>query len=169
MGEYNNIYDVETGTIVADNTNSPEYAASICPVDNLVKLRKWSDVTYLEWQNLCNKAGTSVDSLKYLIRSLIQNQLTASIIAQALGEESDFDEWKNYEDGVTFEHGSEKFNALLGTPNGSGSAWILIQHKSQLGLKRISKIKVYGQQIGASIWEPGMWMEVEDVKGDSQS
>jgi hypothetical protein len=33
--------------------------------------------------------------------------------------------------------------ALLGTPNGRGPAWILLQHKEQLGLKSFSAITIF--------------------------
>lgn len=33
--------------------------------------------------------------------------------------------------------------AILGSPNGNGVAWLLIQHKEQLGQKRVRSVIVY--------------------------
>jgi hypothetical protein len=39
--------------------------------------------------------------------------------------------------------GEPNFNALLRTPNGSGVAWLLIDHKAQMGIKTIASISLF--------------------------
>lgn len=36
-----------------------------------------------------------------------------------------------------------EFNAVLGSPNGAGTAYFLITHKGQLGVKSINKIDIW--------------------------
>jgi hypothetical protein len=44
--------------------------------------------------------------------------------------------------------------ALLGTPNGRGPAWMLIQHKEQLGLKTFSAVTIFAidNKISLCFW-----------------
>ncbi|KAJ5908524.1 hypothetical protein N7495_001206 [Penicillium taxi] len=163
-GYFQNIYNVLDMAIIADDNDSPENSYDQCPDDivHLVKLKKWSDVTFLEWQHLCSNDGLSPSRLKWVIRSKINSYDTLSIIEDAFDEKSGFEDWKKYENGVSFNRGTDNFNALLGTPNASGTAYMLIQHRAQLGKKRVSKITVFGQKTAANEWMPGMLMELED-------
>jgi hypothetical protein len=52
---------------------------------------------------------------------------------------SGYDAWP----GVTFDIESEEGKAILGTPNGAGTAWLLIQRKRELGRRRIEKVTVF--------------------------
>jgi hypothetical protein len=50
-----------------------------------------------------------------------------------------YDKWP----GVTFSMESEEGKAILGTPNGCGVAFMLIQHGKALGEKRIEKVTLF--------------------------
>ena len=45
--------------------------------------------------------------------------------------------------GISFEVESEEGRAILGTPNGSGVAWMLGQHKGQFAGKRVERVTVF--------------------------
>lgn len=44
---------------------------------------------------------------------------------------------------MTFERGTQGFKALLGTPNGAGAVFLLMQHKRWLGWKRVERVVVF--------------------------
>ena len=119
----------------------------------LVPLKAWSDVSFLEWQHLCENQKTSVTSLEYVFQTHITNDVTLSVLRQALGENHDFKNWEKYKNGKVFKASEDAFKAILGTPNGSGSAWLLIGHKPQLGIKSISEVTVIGQKVEYSTTE----------------
>lgn len=41
--------------------------------------------------------------------------------------------------------GTQAFYAPLGTPSGAGAAYLLMQHKRQLGVKTIARFTVFGK------------------------
>jgi hypothetical protein len=45
--------------------------------------------------------------------------------------------------GITYPAASDEGRTLLGTPNGSSVAYLLIQHKAALGHKTVDKITVF--------------------------
>ncbi|KAJ5895083.1 hypothetical protein N7495_006774 [Penicillium taxi] len=171
-GFYNNAYNLPGGTIIADHSQSPAYTSYIenCDdgkplVDPLVPLSVWSDVSFLEWQNLCSIYGASVQSLKHVVQSHIVNSETLEILPTALDESGTDVDWEKYKDGKKFTGGAT-FEALLGTPVASGTSWMLIQHKNQLGLKRIASITIMGQHLNNEYikeWVPAMILTIEDV------
>ncbi|KAJ5908840.1 hypothetical protein N7495_001522 [Penicillium taxi] len=168
-GYYHEFYDAADGVILADNNRSPEQVKSDCPVEHMTKLRKWSDVVFLQWQRLCQQRKASVKNLKYIVRSFITNTTTKTIMRQVLGEAQDFNDWKKYKKGISFDRSNQYFNGLLGTPNVASSAWLLINHKPQLGKKRISEITIRGsfrpksKENSKAEWVPVMILKIEDV------
>ena len=53
--------------------------------------------------------------------------------------------------GLRLEGGSADADAILGTPNGYGSAWIVINRLALVGIKRVSEIFVFSADDGWSI------------------
>jgi hypothetical protein len=82
---------------------------------------------------------------------------------QAIGEADDFKDWDKYspiqENGRTFKSGFNKYYALFYSPNGRGIGWMLIQHKTQLGLLTVSLIMVFG-----SDGEPVLYFKIDPVE-----
>lgn len=71
----------------------------------------------------------------------ISNTVTESIMTDALSKtDQSLGDWDNK---ATFTKGTDAFYALIATTNGSGSAWLLAQHKAQLGLKTIKSIFIF--------------------------
>jgi hypothetical protein len=54
--------------------------------------------------------------------------------------------------GTTFDMECEEGRAILGTPNGAGTAWLLIQHKKQLGDRRIEKVTIFYAENESDLW-----------------
>lgn len=64
--------------------------------------------------------------------------------------------------------------ALLGTPNGEGVAWLLINHKSVWGRKRVKSVAVYLDPESATIEDEqyqysSLLFELEDVGSGEES
>jgi hypothetical protein len=101
-------------------------------------LKFWSDVVYLQWKMHSSPEST----LKYVLRHNIMNPVTASIVeAINIANSTTTLEWP----GTSYAATSEEGQALLGTPNGSGVAYLLVQHKQELGRKTIEKITVFSE------------------------
>lgn len=127
---------------MADNSLSPGEAE---PEDDsklgaITPLKYWSDVAYLEWSEL---AGKDVKSLKYIMRSLITNAQTRSMIKEAL-KSAGLIKTPTFENARTFKMTEDAGLALLGSQNGAGCGFMLIGHKAQLGVKTITEVTVWG-------------------------
>jgi hypothetical protein len=79
--------------------------------------------------------------IKYIFRLSVQSVRTYPILNKIMAKlgRSGYDAWP----GVTFDIESEEGKAILGTPNGAGTAWLLIQRKKELGRRRIAKVTVF--------------------------
>lgn len=134
---YHNRFNVECGAIIAELNNGPAAAVRDQPDFPLIPLRQYSDVIFLEWQEM---ARDNVKNLKYVIRSSIINQETKAVLRYIFAKRRvQLGPWP----GLHIETSHEDAWAIMGTPNGRGVAWMLIQHKVQLGLKYISGVTVW--------------------------
>ncbi|KAJ5175657.1 uncharacterized protein N7482_001534 [Penicillium canariense] len=133
-GFYINPMSPIAGLVIAENNRSPADMSGgrTCPIS------KWSDVVWLSYAALARSTGSSVANLKYLVRTHIINADTLSVMKTVCG--GPCPAWP----GMVFDINQKKSGgvlinqnglALLGTPNGGGAAWLLINHKQQLGKK----------------------------------
>ena len=54
--------------------------------------------------------------------------------------------------GITFDISTREAQALLGTPNGSGVAWMLPQHQSSFGNKKVQSTTIFeNEKFGQSL------------------
>ena len=81
--------------------------------------------------------GGSLATLRRVIRSSIANEETMTVMDMCAGTVIQ----KNA--GVTYQAGSDDFNALLGTDNCKGVAFMLTDHARESGGKRIVAITMY--------------------------
>ncbi|KAF2450009.1 hypothetical protein P171DRAFT_469888 [Karstenula rhodostoma CBS 690.94] len=103
--------------------------------DQLPDVHTFSDIGYLNYKKMLGKDPTS---FKYMMSLMITNEETASIISRALGGQQ-LRSWP----GTSFNWRSKEFKALLGSPNGMGFGYLLVQHKSQLGKMFIKQVQVF--------------------------
>ncbi|GLA27018.1 hypothetical protein CBS147346_9370 [Aspergillus niger] len=132
-GFYVNVMSPTAGLIIAEQNESPvSFSGRHCPIE------KWSDVVWLNYAALAKSTGSSVTKLKYVIRTHIVNPDTKNVLEVVCG--GPCPSWP----GTTFDINQKKKGgvlenqnglALLGTPNGGGAAWLLINHKQQLSRK----------------------------------
>ncbi|KAF2728424.1 hypothetical protein EJ04DRAFT_569550 [Polyplosphaeria fusca] len=104
--------------------------------DGLPSMQRLCDIVWGLW-------ATQADGhdLKYIIIQDIMNWLTLGINREAHNRKGEQDDpWP----GVEFSTDSDEGKALMASPNGYGVAYLLIQHKKQLGkYRKVSKITMY--------------------------
>jgi hypothetical protein len=153
-GYYANVYNADGGMIVAGNNQGP--TLKLRGIKNLIPLRQYSDVVFLTWRMV---AGDRVKGLKYIMRHFIVNEQTIQVMEEVLGRRGErLKPWP----GVKIEFPERDALALLGTPNGRGVGWMLIQHKRQLGLKTIRAVTIFqcfGEEFCMLFW-------IEDLRQD---
>jgi hypothetical protein len=135
-GQYVNTFNVEGGAIIADRNLGPDHIKRN-KGKTIVPLKQYSDVVFLAWQKA---AGDKTKGLKYLFRHAINNEETKTVIREVLAKRGT---WGKPWPGLRIEMTEHDAWALLGTPNGRGPAWILLQHKEQPGLKSFSAITIF--------------------------
>jgi hypothetical protein len=140
---FTQIINGDEGLIVAYDNLSPFEATrrSGGKGDDYPGLQFWSDVAYLQW-----KMRTSSDyNLEYVLRYNVTNGFTADVVeAINLTNKTETLVWP----GISYNAASEEGQALLGTPNGSSIAFLLIQHKEGLGHKTVENITIFSSAGG---------------------
>lgn len=134
-GTYSNVFNADGGVIVAEGNWAPTLEKNNIKV--LTPLREYSDVVFLTWQKV---AGDKIKGFKYIIRHQIINLDTLAVLREVLQRRGEqLKAWP----GVKISMPDKDALAILGTPNGRGVGWILIQHKLQLGPKNIKDVTIF--------------------------
>ncbi|KAL9598711.1 MAG: hypothetical protein Q9219_004324 [cf. Caloplaca sp. 3 TL-2023] len=95
----------------------------------------WPDVTFAVWQALCASLSTPIKSLRWIVLTEVINGIGTAVLSYADPQGKI----------AIFEPGTEAYKAIIGTPNwATGSVYLLMEHKRQLGLKGIGRIIVFG-------------------------
>lgn len=102
-------------------------------------LNRWSDVTWTLWKQ---KAGDGAKDLRYIARSFITNPETKSVMSYIYDKHGG-DNAKAFP-GLEFGMNTPEGRALLGTPNGIGTARILIDRATELG-RREPRVRIFNQ------------------------
>jgi hypothetical protein len=138
ISHFMQVINPEDGMIVAYDNLSPieAYRAEHRDIFTAPDLKFWSDVAFLQWKS----RASDNSELKYVLRYNVMNTVT-NFVAEAINFANDCKTlpWP----GVSYDADSEEGQALLGTPNGSSVAYMLIQHKHQLGHKIVDRITVF--------------------------
>ena len=138
-------YNIQDGVIIVAEVASATTYARITPRLIAPPLTYFSDLTFLQWaklQDITNSAlPAQVKPPKYVIIDTVVNPLTNSILnyVSEVGNEK-IGPWP----GLDFVPGQDEFYAILSSPNVYGTAWLLIQHKEQMGVNTITNIKAWG-------------------------
>lgn len=158
----------------------------------LPELRRWSDVVYLQARFLTSSeyrlpegtarpSADAIKGLKSVVRLGIENKGTNVVVHRIVQDKvtgaCGYDTVEQMIDagcpdccraiawpGLTFEIGSQEGLALLGTPNGAGVAWLLMQHAELVG-KAIARVTVWcdteKHPLRPSV---AFWIEDKDTK-----
>ncbi|KAF2826954.1 hypothetical protein CC86DRAFT_416728 [Ophiobolus disseminans] len=147
------------GVLIAHSNHSATHVGVFQepPITAFPPLSRWSDIAYLQWLTTStftpSQAPVPTSSptpIKFIFRLSIQNAATFSILNTIMAKKRrlEYPMWP----GVTFDIASEEGKAIMGTPNGAGTAWLLIQRKKDLGHQRIEKVTVFYAEDVADMW-----------------
>lgn len=143
--------NAEVGLLIAANNQSPkaalyEWGREGAPTP---ALKQWSDVAFLQWKQQATNEGVAVQNLKYILRYNVQNDETTEVIMECLNHGT-----PGLWPGIEFDINSEEGRALLGTPNGYGVGYLLLQHRADLGQKMIRSVNIFSSSARA----PYSWL-----------
>ena len=149
-----NLFNVPGRTIIAAHNTSPAAAIDKDEVveingqaipwqQRLPDIQKWSDVVGITWTD---KAGDQAHKLKYIFRQAIVTPTTLGIINGVVHRQKE--NIPSYQDGFRWPGfkvlpRDEDFKALLGTPHGSGVAFLLLEHPVELPNKQIESVQIF--------------------------
>ncbi|KKP02614.1 hypothetical protein THAR02_05302 [Trichoderma harzianum] len=141
------------GVIIADNNWSVDAAIKeqgLVEAEITTHVRRWSDAAWMQWVKACNDADfDDVSNVKYIFRATVVNPSSLDLLFQALREKySDsptvppIGVWNNR---LTLDvvQNPRQFYAVLGSPNGSGVAYLLRTHKGPLGVKTVNRVDIF--------------------------
>ncbi|UPL00301.1 hypothetical protein LCI18_011235 [Fusarium solani-melongenae] len=147
-----NSFIIDPGVVIADKNLGVTEAKRerlIQEPPPTTHIQKWSDVAWIQWTQACEWYNGDVANVRYIIRSWITNHFTLSIVFQALinkdkrdGRGKIIGRWAD-RITLTVRDNPDEFHAILGSPNGSGSAYFLINHKQRMGVKIINKVDIF--------------------------
>ncbi|KAI9700602.1 MAG: hypothetical protein M1820_006756 [Bogoriella megaspora] len=147
-GFYDVLYNVQEGAMINYNIRSPKYMATMGRIDGpLPLLAHWSDLSFLTYEDIAAAQGEPVSRLKYVFNYEITTRITQLVIKKICEQRI-----QQQGSGMDVAHldfpwssnirvdllNTEEGLALLGTPHGSGVAWLLAQHKEQFAASKIT-------------------------------
>ncbi|KAE9368332.1 hypothetical protein N431DRAFT_470048 [Stipitochalara longipes BDJ] len=157
---FENVFYPAAGAIVADANNSPGGFTTdpFMPYDvnnpnrfpdepAISQIYQWSDAAFLQWKQVCQGTTppTPLTNINFIFRAGIDNADTRAQIIYALQDLKLTSLGGTYATATTWtkDDNPDQFHALLGSKNGSGSAFLLITHKGPLGVKDITSVTVW--------------------------
>ncbi|KAF3066282.1 hypothetical protein CFAM422_009275 [Trichoderma lentiforme] len=161
-----NSFSPNGGVIIADNNYSVDAAIKewdLDPTKITTHVRRWSDATWMQWVKACNDAGfNDLSNVRYIFRASVLNTSSLDLLFQALRERYSnsptippIGVWNNR---LTLDvnQNSRQFFAVLGSPNGSGVAYLLRTHKGSLGVKTVNKVDIFTSTTPFTIPDDGI-------------
>ncbi|KAF7184944.1 hypothetical protein HII31_13756 [Pseudocercospora fuligena] len=151
FARYSNPFNIKQGVLLAALNTSPkgindqraEEDPPLPPILPLPPLQNWSDLVFLAMQKYAKSIGKLNDlkNLRHVVQHTVANKESIEILKNVIGKESleDDDTFPAFE----FTIDDPQTKATLGSPNGKGVAWLLGQHKHQLGNKYIDYMSVF--------------------------
>lgn len=116
------------------------------PRENLPELQHWSDVSFLMWQHLSEGCQRE---LKCVVHCDITNPTSHDVMTEVLGKNPSSPEAFTTDAYPGFSYTQEDgalFEALLGTPSGMGTGYLLAQHKQEFGGKTVVSIQIFREE-----------------------
>lgn len=129
------------GIVVLFNIFSPALVWAKGAKD-IVPLHRFSDIVWLIWAQECHDAKIDPGSLRYVLHVNVNNAQTLDTI-EAVTRVEPFS-LPGYP-GHSFAADTEAVKAFVGTPNGLGTAYLVINHRKQFGPRvRLQSVRVWG-------------------------
>jgi hypothetical protein len=107
-------------------------------------VKRWSDVAFVEWETQAAKRELDIRGLEYVFPYEISSQKTLNVITVLKEEEEDLP-WPGKLIIMRDGNGGLDLDglAMLGSPNGYGVAYLLLQHQAQFGRRTIQSVQVW--------------------------
>ncbi|KAF0321620.1 hypothetical protein GQ607_011133 [Colletotrichum asianum] len=123
LGKYSNVVNPEDGAFIFDSNFSPSWAKKEIGRGDVPDLDTVSDIAHFQWKIGCPAKGSD-------------------IVVEALrrGGHPKIPTWN---ERITFSMDTEEGFAILGSVHGASTAWMLIQHKEELGTKNIKEVVIW--------------------------
>ncbi|KAK2056645.1 hypothetical protein LY76DRAFT_659246 [Colletotrichum caudatum] len=147
---YANVHVPASGAIIFDNDFSPETFQKEWKLGDIPKLHRVSDVVFFQWIDACKTKNVDPKSLKVMFISHVLNPETYNIVVDALWS-AGHRRMPNFANKVVFSMDTPEGQAILGSTWGSALSYMLIQHKKELGLKKITEVAVWGLRLGFTL------------------
>ncbi|EMD92233.1 hypothetical protein COCC4DRAFT_129983 [Bipolaris maydis ATCC 48331] len=178
--KFNTVINAAAGMLVAVDNESPTQillregagrdGGKSRQSATLPELKYWSDVVFLQWQIVTG--GNA--NLQFVVRLGITNGATLDVLQHVLRKGGVV-----VEEGVvvkgrdvvwTVREDEEAVAAILGTPNGSGVARLLLHHKRELGHKVVEEVRLVEWK-GEGVGEPSLVFRIGNLyrEGDGGS
>ncbi|CEI67415.1 unnamed protein product [Fusarium venenatum] len=118
-------------------------------------------MTHLQQLKACMEESGDVSNINYIFQSRITNVDTLEILFEALlkwaGGEITIGKWeRRLTLDVRKDEDKEAFYAFLGSPHGSMSSYLLLNHKENLGIKTINKVDIFVPSVPWTILAEGV-------------
>ena len=165
---YDNLFNLSDGAILAESNFSPDYEnirqERDIPANQIIPLKRWSDVVWLIWQRLHTDSDTERDvgNLQHVFRFSVTNadaraRMRGVLSRQSLSMYGPPPKWP----GLRFSIHDDMAKVLMSTSNGAGVTWLLTQHKRQLGVKVVDELRMFSCE-GSDGWNWNLYFHVVD-------
>ncbi|KAK4974647.1 Mitochondrial import inner membrane translocase subunit tim8 [Elasticomyces elasticus] len=126
-------------------------------------LWRFSDVLWLQWEAAAAAAEQSVSNIKYFLRNGVKDWDSLAVVDAIRQRGYPLKGWANCDTFEMQDDDPDKQDiarALLGTPNGNGIVWFLLQHKQQTGKRfTVSRVTLWEGALDATM----LLFDVEEV------
>lgn len=161
-------FDRISGIIIVEN--------AIAPIDPLIPdlgpdqqipdplpLRRLSDWLFIVWSDICAYDATCIQSLRRVVHAYIWNESTMDVAKRAVSSRfpPGTTNLLRIRPGVFFKEptangvAKDNFDAVMGSPNGVGVAFLLGQHTRVFGNKVVDGFTIFGD--GVTAWPSIGW------------
>lgn len=135
--------DPANGIIAALNSVSPR--SELGEGAALPLISNWSDAAFTQWRAECShyeaETGLPASELSNVFQHWIINDDTQALMTEVV--QNKCSDLLDESARITVAADSPEGRLLLASPNGAGVAYLLIQHKDQLGHKVVDRISIY--------------------------
>ncbi|TDZ32122.1 hypothetical protein C8035_v012339 [Colletotrichum spinosum] len=142
---YSNVVNPRAGAFMFDENMSPKHVVKTYGAGTVPDLDTLSDMAFLQWVEACRHEGVDPKSLRLMFRAHVTYAPAFRTVVQAL-KEAGYGRVPGWKDRATIRMDTRPGAAVLGSTNGASSAWMLLQHKDVLGVKKITEAVVWGYQ-----------------------
>lgn len=176
--QWENSLDPVNGVIIALDNVSPR-ARKVPQGEFFPLVSNWSDAIFSQYRRASLayesphangpisevKHDKPVPQVSQIFRHDIANQKTLRLIVAVIRmylQRADLGEQMDY---LTVPANSDEGKILLGSPNGAGVAFFLIQHKLQLGHKKVESVSIYRFRPSGNVgaYHIGLIFHIRDV------